>query len=453
MVKQIWKKYRLISLSIIILIFFNSPAGIKTLAAGPTPPPFGYQALKIDGKFVRPEIFSDEQNQFFLRWHTNATMVHKTVEERNDLLLEDIINRVAVDEYLDNFVTVTPKEVNDYINRYIKARYVTPGAMADYMVDMNYQNESEMRKGVELYLKKLKCFPPIARQYGIAIPAAELEGQYRQQVADNRKALIRQILITDPDLQKAARQAEVIYNKLKNGADFAKIAAQYSADLGTRTKGGLIEPFEKGFRKTEFNTKVFNANEGDLIAPFQIPSGYIIIRVEKFIGFYHPKEEFATMMLVEKFGNSEQLKKWAKQVQSKLTIEILDPAFKAYRIFRSGQYDQAGVLYEKAYAVYHGENYLTRAGESYQMAKTWEHLIKLGQSGMNKFPGKVQYYLDTAEGLYRSGQVKPAMELMRKAEIVAGDNTYNNGMVMRTYSKLGLEKDANRVKPKAGILK
>jgi foldase protein PrsA len=419
------------------------------------PPQFGYQALKINGKFVSPEIFAEEQNRFFMRWRTNSVMLHKTDEERIDLLLEDIINRVVVDEYLIHFakITVTPREVDDYINRYIKARYPTEDQLDEYMAGMNYNDEADLKKGVEMYIRRLKVFPKTAKEYGVTIPPAELDQQYQQHVADSRKAVIRHILIYDPDLKKAQRQAEDIYSQLKNGADFSKLATQYSYDAGTKSNGGLVPPFIKGRMETEYNDKVFGAKPGELIPPFQISTGYEIILVEKFIGFFHPKDEFAGMLLIEKFGKSDQLKKWLDQIKPNMKIEILDPAMKAFRLSAKGRYSQAGVLYEKAFKVYNNENHLTRASECYQSAKDWTRLIKLGQFGMNKFRGKVHYYLYTAEGMYRSGKLKQGLDLMKKAEKVAANNIYFIGLVSQTYSKLGLEADAERMQKKAGNIK
>lgn len=419
------------------------------------PPQFGYQALKINGKFVSPEIFLEEKNRFFKRWHTNSAMIRKTDEERTDLLLEEIINRVVVDEYLLHFakIEVTPREVDDYINNYIKARYYTKDQMDEYMAIMNYRNEAEMKKGVEMYIRRLKVFPKIAREYGIKIPQRELDELYREHVADNRKAIIRHILIYDTDLKKAEQLAKDIYNQLKKGADFAKLATQYSYDAGTKSNGGLMPPFVKGRMETEYNEKVFNAKPGELIAPFMTSVGYEIIRVEQFIGFYHPKDEFTEMVLVEKFGKSDQLKKWLEKIKPTIKIEILDPAMKAFRLSTKGRYGQAGVLYEKAFTVYGNEQYLTRASECYQAAKDWTRLIKLGRFGMRKFSGKVHYFLYTAEGLYRSGKIKEGLQMMKKAEKIAGKNIYYNGLVSQTYAKLGLEADAERMKKKTDSLK
>ncbi len=453
MVQKNHKRYWVTGITFVLLFLLGPWTGTTPLWGAP--PQFGYQALKINGKYVSPEIFAEEQNRFFMRWRTNSVMLRKTDEERTDLLLEDIINRVVVDEYLNHFakLTVTSEEVDDYVKSYIKARYSTQDQLEEYMAAMNYRNEADLKKGVEMYLRRLKVFPKTAKEYGITIPDAELDQQYQQHVMGSRKAVIRHILISDPDLKKARQQAEDIYRQLKNGADFVKLAAQYSSDAGTKSNGGLVPPFIKGRMETEYNEKVFGAKAGELIPPFQTTVGYEIIRVEKFIGFYHPKEEFAGMLLVEKFGKSDQLNKWLDQIKPTMKVEILDPAMKAFRLSAKGQYSQAGVLYEKAFAIYNNENQLTRASECYQSAKDWTRLIKLGNFGMRKFREKVHYYLYTAEGLYRTGKVKQALNLMKKAEKIAANNIYFNGLVSQTYSRIGLEADAERVKKKAGSIK
>lgn len=419
------------------------------------PPRFGEHALKIDGVFVDPQVFEEEQNRFFLRWSTNAMMLKKSDEERMDMLLEEIINRVAVENYLKRYakVTVTDREVTDYINRYVKTKYETESQLADYMAYSNFKNEAEMKLGVKIYLLKLKYFPKIAREMGVTIPAKELNEQYQQHVSDSRRVEVKHILITDPDLKKAKARAEDVYRQLKNGADFGKMAAKYSADEGTKAKGGLMGSFAKGVMGTEFDEKVFNAKPGALIPPIQAGNGYEIYLATKFIGFYHSKAEFTDMMIVEKFGESEQFKKWVAQAKKKMTIEILDPALKAYRLSVNKQYDQAGAYYEKAFGVYNNELYLTKAGECYRASKNWERLLRLGQMEIARFPGKVPYFIDKAEGLYHSGKTKDALALLKKAETLSKDSIYYTGMLMNLYNRLGLKSDAARMQKKLKAMK
>ena len=452
------KKLKIINwiagLALLVLI----TPGVLAEKSGPVSgqqPQFGYHVLKIAGKFVGPEIFAEEQNKFFARWHANATMIHKSEEERMDILLEQIIDRVVVDEYLNRYakITVSPREVDDYINRYIKPKYPTEHQMQVFLTRSNFNSETDLKKAIDLYLHKLKCFPKVAREFGLTIPAAELEKQYQEHMTENSQAEIRHILISDPDPGKAQKLAWEVYGQLKNGAEFAKLAAQYSADTGTISKGGLMGAFTPEKAGSILGPKIFSVKAGELIPPFQTQSGYEIILVQRFIGFYHPKPEFENMLLVESFGNSPQFNDWLAQIKPKMAIEILDPAMNAYRLYRNGRFEQAGASYERVYAVSRNQNHLDRAIESYRSAKKWVKLAKLGRLSVKQFPSQISYYLDTAEGLYRAGDVKAASQFMKKAEALAGDNRYNNNLVSQMYSQLGLEADAARVKGITNIVK
>lgn len=414
-------------------------------------PQFGERALKINGRYVSPEIFKEERSRFFMRWRRNSEMLRKSDEERNDLLLEEIINRVIIEDYLYNRagITVTSRETDEYINRYIKPQYNTAAKMNAYLEGARLDGMAGLKKNIDLYLRKLKCFSKIAKESGISISPQELENLYQNHVKDNRKALIRHILVRDPNTDKARQKARDIHKQLKNGVDFGKLAAQHSADAETRDSGGLLEPISRRESVPEVAEPVFNAKAGDLLPPIKTRSGYEIIRVEKFIDFFHPKAEFADMVLLEKFGGSEQFKQWLAGIKSKYKIEILDPAMKAYRLYREGKLNQAGSWYEKAYEAKRDENYLIRALESYQAVKKWPKLIKLGQTGIRKYPAKVSYYLYKAEGLHRTGKVREALDLMKKSENLSKGNTYLQKLVAEMYARLGYKNEAARINPKA----
>jgi foldase protein PrsA len=434
------------------MLIFGLAVGFG-VSAKESPDQFGYHALKINGKYVSTAIFIEEQNKFFKRWHTNSMMLRKTDEERNDLLLDEIINRVLIEDYLyhQTQVKVTAKDVDNYINRYIKARYANPVDMAAFLEGSNYGTVENLKVEIKLYLLKLKCFSKIAKEMGVSIPAAELAEKYQKHVADNYLVTARHILIHGTDPAQNKKRAGDVYQRLKKGADFAKLASEYSNDEQTRNAGGMLQPFAKGVSAPEVDKNVFNVKPGTLVPPFETSLGWEIVFVEKFQSLYHPKAEYEDMLLLEKFGDSEQFKKWITGIKAKKTIEILDPEFKAYRFYRDHKYNSAGALYEKLYAGKKNELYLTRAIDSYQLAKNWPMLIKLGQQGISKYPAKVSYYLNKAEGLYRTKKTKDALALLKKAEKLSKDNIYYSGLVIEMYNKLGLKKDAGRFRKQAGL--
>lgn len=79
-----------------LLLITGALIGGRTVSGKQSRPAFGDHALKVGGQWVSPQIFHEEQNRFYLRYRTHAAMLRKTDEERMDLVLEEIINRVVI---------------------------------------------------------------------------------------------------------------------------------------------------------------------------------------------------------------------------------------------------------------------------------------------------------------------------------------------------------------------
>jgi peptidyl-prolyl cis-trans isomerase D len=100
-----------------------------------------------------------------------------------------------------------------------------------------------------------------------------------------REVRARHILITvPPDATPAQRtaakaKADKIFQELKAGGDFAKLAKQYSDDPGTRDNGGDLGSFRRGEMVKPFEDAAFKLQPGqmDLV---ESQFGYHIIQVE-----------------------------------------------------------------------------------------------------------------------------------------------------------------------------
>ncbi len=87
---------------------------------------------------------------------------------------------------------------------------------------------------------------------------------------------------TDEDKETAKKKAYEIYEKAKNGEDFASLASQFSDDAQSAQKGGELPPFGTGtttrmiplFENAAFELK----NNGDISEPIQTDFGFHIIK-------------------------------------------------------------------------------------------------------------------------------------------------------------------------------
>ncbi len=110
----------------------------------------------------------------------------------------------------------------------------------------------------------------------------------------SQKVLTKKLEVTDEDVAKYIEahpeigskeekrvKAEEILNRVKAGEDFAKLAAEFSEDPGSKDKGGLYEGITEGAFVPEFETVAFALEKGQ-IHPELVESnfGYHIIKLE-----------------------------------------------------------------------------------------------------------------------------------------------------------------------------
>ncbi len=74
-------------------------------------------------------------------------------------------------------------------------------------------------------------------------------------------------------------EAMKVYNELKAGANFAKVASQVSRDPGSAARGGDLGWFGKGQMVPEFDKAAFSGKVGEIQKPIKTNFGYHIIEV------------------------------------------------------------------------------------------------------------------------------------------------------------------------------
>ncbi len=107
-------------------------------------------------------------------------------------------------------------------------------------------------------------------------------------VRDNRgEVTVANIMILKPKVDSPEEQAKAkqriddIYQKLKQGEDFAALAKQFSEDTHSAPKGGQLEKFSSGsLSSVEFEDQAFALKKpGDISQPFKTRFGWHIIKL------------------------------------------------------------------------------------------------------------------------------------------------------------------------------
>ena len=111
--------------------------------------------------------------------------------------------------------------------------------------------------------------------------------KHREKYQEPRAVRARHILIevpqgATPEQEKEAlKKAQRLRERILKGEDFAKLAQKYSADPGTKEKGGELGFFTQGQMVKEFEEAAFRLKPGEISEPVRTPFGYHLIQVEE----------------------------------------------------------------------------------------------------------------------------------------------------------------------------
>ncbi len=111
--------------------------------------------------------------------------------------------------------------------------------------------------------------------------------KHREKFQEPEAVRARHILIEVPQNatpaqeKEALAKAQKIRERILKGEDFAKLAKEYSADPGTKDRGGDLGFFTRGQMVKEFEKAAFNLKPGEVSEPVRTPFGYHLIKVEE----------------------------------------------------------------------------------------------------------------------------------------------------------------------------
>jgi peptidyl-prolyl cis-trans isomerase SurA len=221
-----------------------------------------------------------------------------TAKIRKQVLNDFVDDELLVQEAArDTSIKVTDKEVIDAVASTIKgirARYTTePEFIAElhkagfttldeYRRFLAEQSRRDMQKDrlKQLLKEKGKLKPVSPSEQEMKAFYEEQQGQFGARPAT---VSFRQVVIaprpTDAAKSRALALADSILIELRKGADFAVAARRFSADPGSRDRGGELGWARRGLFVPEFDRVAFSLKIGVVSDPVETPFGYHLIQV------------------------------------------------------------------------------------------------------------------------------------------------------------------------------
>jgi parvulin-like peptidyl-prolyl isomerase len=183
-------------------------------------------------------------------------------------------------------VEVSDAETDKFFNERKAESFKTDKEYQDFLTQ-NKMTAVELKAAIKYQLTGQKLYEKVTSS--ISVNANEIK-QYYDQNKDQFKEQVKvsHILIaakTPEDFPKAKLKAEELITKLKNGADFKKLAKEYSEDPGSKDNGGFYDVafsaddtnYVPEYVKGAFELK----KVGDISAePVKSSFGYHIMRLE-----------------------------------------------------------------------------------------------------------------------------------------------------------------------------
>ncbi|MGA7617696.1 MAG: peptidylprolyl isomerase [Thermoanaerobaculia bacterium] len=261
--------------------------------------------LNPDGKFVGAELYSRYVTTR-LGYPSSAAFEQDlrrslTLQKMNDVVLSSVVvpPALAREEYrrrnetasiryvllpaqqVAAQVSLTPAEVQSYYNEHASSYSHPEQRRINYLL----ADVSKFRSNVDVSEDALR----------------QAYDKDKEKFRSPESAHVEHILIKPEPNDAAARQkAEEIVQKLRNGASFAELAKQYSADPGSAAKGGDVGWITKGQTVKPFEDAAFSLPIGTISDPVKSQFGYHIIKVdERRAAGYRPLDEVKPELRME----------------------------------------------------------------------------------------------------------------------------------------------------------
>lgn len=230
----------------------------------------------VNGEDVTQEQFDEVLAQLEAKYEANKQPLPAAGSQEylglQQSIVQYLVERVKYSQKAEELgVEVTDKDVDERLDRIIKQFY--GGSQKKYLADLEKQGFTDEQWREQLRLTLIA--DGLAEKVGssVTVTDAEIEDQYKAtavQYTTQPSREVRHILVPSKEL------SQEIFEKLKNGADFAVLAKKYSTDSSKDIGGKLT--VAKGQTVPEFDKLAFSLKQNEISKPVKTQFGWHVIQ-------------------------------------------------------------------------------------------------------------------------------------------------------------------------------
>lgn len=205
----------------------------------------------------------------------------KKYEELKSAAMTELIEQLWLRGEAEELgVSVTPKQVSTELAKIKRENFGAPGSYKEFLKSSNFTPE-DVEKRVEVQVLSQQVQEVVSNRAG-APSNSEIEAYYdaekSTQFTTPASRDVRVIINKDKsEVEKAKEELE----KDSSPASWKKIAAKYSTDASTKSKGGLQTQVPEEFLKGELKTAIYGSPTSQLSDPVKNAGSYLVVEVVK----------------------------------------------------------------------------------------------------------------------------------------------------------------------------
>ena len=310
------------------------------------------QALAADGLSLRDAQEQIRQEMIIsrVRQYRVAERIQVTDQEIQNFLASDLGKMQLAEEFeLANILIPLPDAASSEELAEVEATVATVVKQIERGADFSQlaitysASENALEGGDMGWRKAAQLPPPFDRMLGtmqigqVTPPTRTAGGIILLKLLDRRgdevmyrdEVNVRHILLQPSEIRspEATRQlATRLYERIRNGEDFAELAKQFSEDPGSALNGGSLGWIDPSALAPAFREEMARTEIGQLSKPFESQFGWHVLQVidRRSTDSSEKMREQQAANLLRNRKYDEELQTWLRQIRDEAYVEIKD---------------------------------------------------------------------------------------------------------------------------------